>query len=70
MFLLGAVAGIGLWPVARRRQEQYIRTLPPDQRAEAEKRGAFFRSDRGRALFVAFGIGLAIWATTISIIAR
>ncbi|MGH2483265.1 MAG: hypothetical protein ACRDE9_02270 [Candidatus Limnocylindria bacterium] len=70
VFLIGALASIGSFPLLRRRQEQYIRNLPPDQRAEAEKRAAFFRSGRGRALFVAFGIGLVIWAATIGIIVR
>jgi 1,4-dihydroxy-2-naphthoate octaprenyltransferase len=64
--LAATVATLGSLPIVLRWQNRYLRGLPSDQRAELEKRGVFLRTDRGRAVFVAFGIGLVLWAVIFS----
>jgi hypothetical protein len=70
LVLVAAVATIGSLPIVQRRQEEFVRDQPPEQRAELERRGAFFRTGRGRAVVVAFGIVLIVWATTLGVLFR
>jgi 1,4-dihydroxy-2-naphthoate octaprenyltransferase len=70
LVLAAAVATVASMPIVRRRQEQFIRDQPPDQRAELEKRGAFFRSGRGRAVLVGLGSVLILWGVIVGLIFR
>ena len=70
LILAAAVASIAFVPIAQRRQARFVRDQPPEDRAELERRGAFFRTARGRAVFIALGAGLFLWAVMAAIIFR